>query len=491
MNTSPNSLSPNALHKDRQYWDRVQRDHPDEIVFDGINFAEGNLNLFEVRFIRKVRMIGCTFNGNSVINGVTFDHGLHFKDCRFNGKVEFLRLTSGGETMTLEGCEFHGPVGLSLRNFSALQLDSNFFAGLSIHVSGDSKCSLKSTSSTRRIFKDATSLRGDFQELSLPNSEFNDLNLEEISVSAVTSFASSTIFGDISARRCQFQGFVSFDKTVVAGEIRMGGCEFEGMISIRGGAQLNGLVDVSARTPSDMGGLLLDGAEIVGVLDVSNRRFTMRTSFTGAEFKVPPAFHGVTLFPDTSFLDAKFPDDFTSLERTGANSAENAYRSLRTACLRIEAHADEQRFFSYEMRARKATESNKAIKHLYGLYEYFSDYGQSIFKPLRSLGQLWLVSLMIYASIHALALSLAPSNCYCELVFSEKRFADLIALATQQTFPFVAGIKDFASTDILREIRTVSGFSILYSIWSFLSSALAITFLFLLGLGLRNKFRLR
>lgn len=491
MSTSPSSLPPNALQRDRHFWEAAQRDHPDDIVFSGMNFSDAGLNLTEVRFYRPVRIIDCTFHGNSVIHEVIFQKGLELQGCKFLGKSDFIGLTFDDSSIKLSECEFLGPCGLSIRNASEVQINSNFLADLTIKVVAGTNCSLSSANKARRIFKGTTRLQGAFRDLNLAHAELEEIVLDGVTVASLTSFESSTILGDLAAQKSAFRGGLLFDKCTVAGEIRMRDCELPGLISFRGSAQLNGLVDFSASVPTEIGGLILDNAEVIGVLDVSNRRFTMRTSFVETDFKVPPSFHGVALFPDTSFLDAKFPDDFSLHKKYSANSAENAYRSLRSACLKIEAHADEQRFFSYEMRARKVTESNKAIKNLFGLYEYLSDYGQSIYKPLRLLALLWALNLTIFTVIQVLSIYPAPSGCDCRVAFSSSRLAELVALATHQTFPFVSGLRDLTSPETLKQVRTESALSMLYSFWSLASSALSITFLFLLGLGLRNKFRLR
>jgi len=159
--------------------------------------------------------------------------------------------------------------------------------------------------------------------------------------------------------------------------------------------------------------------------------------------------------------------------RDAAQSQVYAYERLKQEMERLKKHEDEQRFFRKELRARRRLESPlSAARLLNFLYEALSDYGQSIGRPV-----LWIV---VCFAIGYFVFAGTP-------VFNGTHLtrAGAVALSFANIFSFLP---------IKREIMTpemIAGLSNLAQIVGVAQSLLGGILLFLLGLALRNRFRMR
>lgn len=192
----------------------------------------------------------------------------------------------------------------------------------------------------------------------------------------------------------------------------------------------------------------------------------------GVKFGQPPIFHGCELHQDTSFDGAEFPP------ATGSDEAARAYRTLKLAFNKQQALREEQRFFRLEM-AEEAKSSGKA-QPLYWLYRVSSDYGFSLWRPFVA----FLVLLLVFAQVYGYYSNELPSCWLLESACESSTKWYEFSLA--QALPF----SGFDKLDNFKD-GLVSLFKDVPVLALALHKALSLAALFLMGLALRNLFRLK
>lgn len=134
---------------------------------------------------------------------------------------------------------------------------------------------------------------------------------------------------------------------------------------------------------------------------------------------------------------------------------------------RLKKHADEQFFFAKELRARRALEKRGSLRWLFNYaYEISSSYGQSVGIPIYWLFILFVIGVAIFA--------IAPVHNGAPLAIDLA--AGVSATNLLSFLPYKPKLEDLStSAKIVGDIQSVLG----------------IVLLFLLGLALRNRFRMR
>ncbi|WP_335622343.1 pentapeptide repeat-containing protein [Bosea sp. RAC05] len=226
-------------------------------------------------------------------------------------------------------------------------------------------------------------------------------------------------------------------------------------------------------------------ATFTGEAWFGNAKLQSSTSFADARFILnPPLFHGATLHEGTQWHGARWPvppDD-------AAQAQEHiyAYERLKQEMERLKKHDDELQFFEREMRCRRVVEGWSTPAGLLNrAYDLFSGYGRSIFRPM--LGLLATFVLGIAAMVQAACWPGRAGSCPAILTldspFIAFKQATLLSFANMLAPLNVR--KDFFDADML------AGLSGWLKIVGGLQTLLALAFAFLIGLALRNRFRLR
>jgi len=223
-------------------------------------------------------------------------------------------------------------------------------------------------------------------------------------------------------------------------------------------------------------------AEFLGKPDFTACEFKSYTWFAGTKFlSHAPDFRDAKLREAMEWHDARWPG--LPKDKEAAQQQVYAFERLKAEMERLKKHEDEQFFFAKELRARRASlwfkwrdrnrELGKRANSAFGwlmnwAYATFSGYGLSIGRPL-----FWLITLFVSADIFATTASLdnGPMTLRQAAEFS---FTNL--------FPF---LPNKAGDDIIKHL----------AIWTKyigdLQSFLGVILLFLLGLALRNRFRMK
>ena len=191
-----------------------------------------------------------------------------------------------------------------------------------------------------------------------------------------------------------------------------------------------------------------------------------------------PEFHAAELYDDTVFpIPDKYTKNWPPLKGEGVMDAaeqKRAYNRLRlfmNQSLQIE---EEQFFHRMEMRC-KMVMADRWHKPFYWVFALLSDFGISVWRPIG-----WLVGLIILGAV-----VLAFYFNMVGYVSEGSSFWETMGWSVANTLPFFGYDKLHHGMDYAKELppqmkiiaggQTLSGYILL----------------FFLGLGLRNKFRLR
>jgi len=249
------------------------------------------------------------------------------------------------------------------------------------------------------------------------------------------------------------------------------------------GATFEGQVDFSGRTftgATSFGCL----AEIVKIFNYTSDEQRVKKELPKGQpvkFGKPPLFHGCKLHQDTTFDGADFPEP--SSDSRENDIAARAYRTLKLALSQHQATHDEQRFFRLEMAEEAQRAPQYARRLLLRLYSFFSDYGFSVSRPFV---WLWLIPLLVTVQILANFTPCLPWQAKCQIRY------DLLQFVLMQALP-LPGLDKWS--DSLRQclFPTASGAwqGIMLTGILMLHKALSLLAVFLMGLALRNLFKMK
>ncbi|KTC21685.1 hypothetical protein AO391_26045 [Pseudomonas marginalis ICMP 9505] len=207
-----------------------------------------------------------------------------------------------------------------------------------------------------------------------------------------------------------------------------------------------------------------------------NREFRDTALFDNATFEKPPVFFGCTLHQDMSFKYVTFPP------ATGKDFHIRTYRNLRLSFSQLQAPQEEQHFFQLEM-AEIAHGLKGAKRWLFYIYEKLSNYGSSISKPLLA----YLISFVLFSCAYA-ALSWAthclPDSQKCSFNMAGIEFFFLQAIP-------LPGLEKMADPIRSAIIANSGLISLAATILIILQKSISLLLIFLVGLALRNTFRIK
>lgn len=240
-------------------------------------------------------------------------------------------------------------------------------------------------------------------------------------------------------------------------------CSFNDKTTFSGTVFKNHVDFCSTTFSSDLD---MDRVKFMDYLDLTNAKLQAPTSFDSCYFKKsPPQLAGATLHPRTNWRRAAWPE-LKGLKGRQVEALTDAYCILKLEMDKQKRHEDELLFFAKELECRQMELGR--IKGLpISLYWLSCNYGRSFLLPL-----LWLVVLF---DICALALH------YFQPDLGWGKAVGLSALNCLAGF----GLRKELMSKTVESLGTgalvVSG----------VQMVLGLVFLFLIGLGLRNRFRMK
>lgn len=242
---------------------------------------------------------------------------------------------------------------------------------------------------------------------------------------------------------------------------------------------------------------LMRGAKVAGSLIARSADIQGHAYFTAIDFRIPPDLISTAFKQPPSFLGSTFGYPCTNrlLGDCSVEDGEARFRRLKQLAADTHDHELELRLFAHETKAKRFHSLHAANPlHWPGLvlnfgYEWVSDFGQSVLRPLY-----WLLVTVVCALFAYETMTERPDMLGRGLI----EFSDAAKVAA------VANVFPFAGQAVIgREIMTtglcpmVEGtpehldcLTTLYTI-SAVEGVFGLIFLFLIGLGLRNRFRIK
>jgi uncharacterized protein YjbI with pentapeptide repeats len=367
-----------------------------------------------------------------------FERPVSFADFRFISPADFRSATFGGDA-----------------NFGGALFNSNKVDFSSATFSGDTKFG-RAQFVMGVDFESATFSGGvDFEYV-----HFGDPNFRAATFSGIANFRhalftgiSSTIF-----HSAVFSGDADFSSAVFQRGADFGSATFSKTASFNA-AEFN-IARFNAATFSNS-------------ITFINAEFKGSASFVDARFEaLGPDFRGARMHEATEWHGVTWPKPPKSWEN--AQEQVYIYERLKQEMERLKKHEDEQKIFRMELRARRRLLRASPTEWLLNLiYQWSSDYGNSFIRPL-----LWLV---VVFAVGAAIFARAPL--YCGAPMPTKLAAQL---SFANIFVFLPDKRE-----IMMNAKMVQCFSSRTQAVSAAQSLLSVMLLFLLGLVLRNRFRMR
>jgi uncharacterized protein YjbI with pentapeptide repeats len=195
-------------------------------------------------------------------------------------------------------------------------------------------------------------------------------------------------------------------------------------------------------------------------------------------FLMPPVFHSCELNQDTSFEGAKFS------EATGSEEAVRAYRTLKHTFSKQQAIREEQRFFRLEMEEETLRETGHK-RWLFVAYKKFSDYGFSVIRPLTY----WVIAILCLTAIYGLLSWMGqcgPSLDGNACVFTPQ----WLEFSLLQTLP-LPGLDKLSEVASKAFWPAGAWWGLALSLLVIVHKTISLAALFLIGLALRNLFKIK
>lgn len=341
------------------------------------------------------------------------------------------------------------------------------------------------------------------EELDLSNSKFLDgCEFDNCHFNSNINFSNTTFKGTISFRDTIFNKRVNFQSSRAFYNSHFGNCEFKGSALFTGTTFFKHAYFFNTEYHSLA---YFVGTKFSDNTNFSNSTFHEDSFFDDAIFKNSAIFTNVTFEKVSSFQGSRFSNDVPefnyckfkqppSLSKIEIadksveinDSITERYRRLKSLAITSHDHEQELKFFSYEMRSKRIT-SNEPLrtKLPLWLYEFTSNFGRSILRP--SCGFLSVLFLSMIINL----LLITPTQKCSDGKESYSIGASYTTFISSYSFPFL-----FSDKDVKRAVNQC-----LFGknqpppaevhFVGFFQSILSAIFAFLIGLGIRNRFRIK
>jgi hypothetical protein len=204
--------------------------------------------------------------------------------------------------------------------------------------------------------------------------------------------------------------------------------------------------------------------------DFINAYFGAETVFSDTTFETHvPDFLGATLHDATKWYETNWPP--VPKTKNSCQSQVDAYARLKQEMERLKKHEDEQRFFRMEMLAKHGLLEPWSGKWLLDCgYKLVSDYGESVGRPLVGFALVFYFCFIVFWAEGFIGARMSPWHA--------------LALSFSSLFAIVPS----AAKIVADQHDELAGGLRLFAVLESFTGALL---LFLLGLALRNRFRMK
>jgi uncharacterized protein YjbI with pentapeptide repeats len=368
---------------------------------------EGDVDLSDSTFLRQLSL------GSATISGDFRGRGMHCfgevavgssapGEMSIQGKTKLERSVFYGNSL-FEQTTFGGEVSVSYCRFlSVVSFASTVFK----HKVTFLKCSF---SSEDVAFSGECVEDFYFMDCTLEESFFGYMQFHKAADFSATRFRQSAIF-----QNTDFHGSVSFRNSIFESDATFKDVRFCGPIKFHN-TVFGGVADLSQCSFPIEAGLFhagFRGAEFRRVADFTNSSFFAWGAFPGTKFHQPVLFSQEVLRSDASFNVALAAAESAAGDATGANSnsfkgrsasdqrfgeLEAGFQALKVAMANQQARLEEQRFYRFELVARRRQTTTPFFERIFSiLYGFTSAYGTSLVLPA-----VWLVAVtLVFALIY-------------------------------------------------------------------------------------------
>lgn len=250
--------------------------------------------------------------------------------------------------------------------------------------------------------------------------------------------------GDAGFTEATFEGHAWFEKATFEGDAGFNAATFKGYAGFDG-ATLKGNTKFT-------------GATFTGPVSLENSRFRNVPDFRRSEFKKHLTLHGINI----EFRTPTEPDD------------ADKYRRLKELAFNARDHDRAQEFFAFELIAKRGHETRRLKLIPNYLYRGFSGFGRSLWRPSIGLFVVWGAFGVLYSWI---------------AIKNMSHLLDGLLFSAAQLFPFLGASKG-ALADAKAALFGNAALDAWVNALGMIEGGLGILFLFLIGLALRNRFRI-
>jgi uncharacterized protein YjbI with pentapeptide repeats len=276
------------------------------------------------------------------------------------------------------------------------------------------------------------------------------------------SFRRATFFGRADFPGATFSKWANFPGATFSERAVFQGATFSERADFQG-ATFSKWADFQDATFS--GWADFQGATFRGEISFVNAELKGETSFAAAEFKAePPRFFNAKPHEGTVWHRVHWPDRPKDSER--AERFIDAYERLKLEMDRLKKHEDELNFFAREMQCRRVLQGVSGLPA--ALYGLLCNYGRSYVRPLWGL----LITAAVGIPLFWLHLRLG-------------HFGKAVCLSLANTFGAFGFRKDFIDPKLIESLPGT------LQVFSAVQTIAGTTLLFLFGLALRNRFRMK
>ncbi len=395
--------------------------------------------IFSGRNLQTDSFLGLHFYTTTIFSDVALQNRIKFNNCIFYDRTTYESIESCDE-LWFQDCTFDDLIITNNQNLAYIDL---------------SNCSISGSTEIASISNVITNI-GD-------SSFTGELELHTTQETISTYIQESTFKGGIDCSNAKIESLVFYK-----------GCNVQKEFKLENASATS--IDISKATIDGpflcSGSEFLEKASFVGVVfelfadfknvtfsksaDFTNCKFNAGGSFEGTIFNKPPIFHGAHLHQGVTFENTSF----TIISSDDSDYA-NEWRTLKHAMNTNHNREQEIRFFGYEMECKRMRlyRNNKISSFGLDGYAHLSNYGQSIGKPLA-----WL----------------AFSSAFFGLVYLTLGASNPAKITLASALPFLG----FLKMSLTGENLLIIIVSAIQVIWSTLM-------IFLIGLGLRNRFMMK
>ncbi len=348
-----------------------------KVGFDGVT-VKSEINFGDATFSGTVSFTNTTFNGDVNFQNTTFSRSANFTDATFSEEAQF------GEATFSNSADFTDAT------FSLAKFKEATFGDLAYFIEATFSKEAQfgeATFSRLADFRKATFSRvADFRKATFSNNVWFDNAtfsgeawFEKTTFSSGADFIEATFSEEVWFQNATFNDVAQFREATFSGHAWFHETTFSDVVRFEE-AIFSGEADFMEATFSDQ-------AWFHKVI------FTFGPDMGKCTFKVAPGFFDVSLTQSADFRGTSFWD-------THSRDAAPAYRALKVAMNKASNKRQEAVFYGLEQQSlRNQDDTARFLKFFSFLYEKFSDYGQSLVRPVVSLTIVLVVFAAIYSSI--------------------------------------------------------------------------------------------